>query len=586
MKFFSSLSALLVLEAFGLETRHLQLDDMSVDPIAVADSPLPAAIELPRNVTSFGNTTVGVESLPLPDIPIEDSAMTIIPPETNPLPLTKSPLSTLLPETLPPGVSPPSLLSEIVVTGAPSPRPTEIVVTGAPSPSPATEIVVTGSPSPSPTELVVTGAPFPSPTEIVVTGAPSARPTEIVVTGVPSPSPTELVVTGAPSTHPTEIVVTGAPSQRPTEIVVTGAPSPSPTESVVTGAPSPRPTEIVVTPSLAPADPEWFTYNLTEFTNVTNSTKNIKRCKKRKNIPPKAGTPCSRKPKVCYFGEQKCDGESRPAVRFECRAGTDGRNVWFEVELTCNDSCFSGETIVELKGGRSVQMKDLRLGDIVETGEGRFTRVYSFGHFNTEVQTTYLQLYTNQSLYMPVEISPDHMIFVGKAAVPAGSVKVGDTLRLSNGEPAAVVEIKPVIRVGAYAPFTVSGSIVVNGIVASNYISFESQSGDLSIGDLKVASYQWVAHLSQAPHRLYCTLASKCEKESYNDDGVSMWVAMPLRAARWWHDQIPAVKVLAATPVLAFLLFIYATEILLKHPWTIALVVAIAFHKKRVLAKM
>ena len=43
--------------------------------------------------------------------------------------------------------------------------------------------------------------------------------------------------------------------------------------------------------------------------------------------------------------------------------------------------CFSGENVVELEGGMSVQMKNLRIGDVVETGDGKFTRVYSFGHY-------------------------------------------------------------------------------------------------------------------------------------------------------------------------------------------------------------
>jgi hypothetical protein len=229
----------------------------------------------------------------------------------------------------------------------------------------------------------------------------------------------------------------------------------------------------------------------------------------------------------------------------------------------------------------SILMKDLRIGDVVEAGEGRFSRVYSFGHFNADVQSTFLQLYTNKSLSNPIEISSDHMLFVGKEAVPAGSVKVGDMLRRGNGEPAEIVEIKSVIRAGAYAPFTDSGAIVVNGIVASNYVSFESHGGDMIVGGLKVASYQWVAHLAQAPHRVYCTLAaSKCEKEAYNDCGISLWVEAPLRAARWWHTQNTAVRGMIIAPVLVFLLCMYAAELLLKYPWMMAFIIAIAFHRK------
>ena len=252
-------------------------------------------------------------------------------------------------------------------------------------------------------------------------------------------------------------------------------------------------------------------------------------------------------------------------------------------QVPAGSICFSGENVVDLMGGTSVQMKDLRIGDVVETGDGKFTRIYSFGHFDADTQGTFLQLYTNTSLKssMPLELSAGHMVFVGNQALPAGSVKVGDMLRLGNGENAEIVNINRVIRIGAYAPFTDSGAIVVNGIVASNYVSFEPLSGDMMIGGWKVASYHWVAHMSQGPHRLYCKVAgSKCEKESYNDDGISLWVAEPLRAAEWWHEQSAAVRASVMAPVLVLFLIAYAAEMLLKYPWMIALCIAVAFHKK------
>ena len=37
-----------------------------------------------------------------------------------------------------------------------------------------------------------------------------------------------------------------------------------------------------------------------------------------------------------------------------------------------------------MKGGMSIQMMDLRIGDMVETGDGKFARVYSFGHSDAD----------------------------------------------------------------------------------------------------------------------------------------------------------------------------------------------------------
>jgi hypothetical protein len=132
---------------------------------------------------------------------------------------------------------------------------------------------------------------------------------------------------------------------------------------------------------------------------------------------------------------------------------------------------------------------------------------------------------------------------------------------------------------------TDSGSINVNGIVASNYIPFKLPSGYLSIGDWKVASYQWLlSHLALGPRRLYCTFAIKsCEKESYNNNGIALWVAASNRAARWWLDQKPAVKSSVGAFVLIFLLCIHAKEMLLMYPWMViplVVVIAIALPKK------
>jgi hypothetical protein len=53
-------------------------------------------------------------------------------------------------------------------------------------------------------------------------------------------------------------------------------------------------------------------------------------------------------------------------------------------EIPIDSRCFSGGTVVELKGGMSIQMMDLRIGDMVETGDGKFARVYSFGHSDAD----------------------------------------------------------------------------------------------------------------------------------------------------------------------------------------------------------
>jgi len=54
-------------------------------------------------------------------------------------------------------------------------------------------------------------------------------------------------------------------------------------------------------------------------------------------------------------------------------------------------------------------------------------------------------------------------------AIPARRVLVGDLLQLASGEIVAIEKISTVSKLGAFAPATVTGTIVINDVVASCY---------------------------------------------------------------------------------------------------------------------
>ena len=67
-----------------------------------------------------------------------------------------------------------------------------------------------------------------------------------------------------------------------------------------------------------------------------------------------------------------------------------------------------------------------------------------------------------------MEISHDRLVFVrtnvvARRSIPASSVVVGDELFTSDGA-AKVTKIARITRRGAFAPFTGSGTLVVNGV--------------------------------------------------------------------------------------------------------------------------
>jgi len=178
-----------------------------------------------------------------------------------------------------------------------------------------------------------------------------------------------------------------------------------------------------------------------------------------------------------------------------------------------------------------------------------FEPIYSFGHKNEEVTTEYLSISTRgdsfeeatsknpsgtvySSTRHPLEITKDHMVMIPSGGyISASMLKVGDSLMAAilpgeNGTTTAMMEmvkitkIHTVIRQGSYAPFTPSGTIVVNGILSSNYISYGGSFPSATI-------FQWMAQTFSSVHRLVWKLGYK--DETYTTEGVSHWVIMPHR---------------------------------------------------------
>jgi hypothetical protein len=188
-------------------------------------------------------------------------------------------------------------------------------------------------------------------------------------------------------------------------------------------------------------------------------------------------------------------------------------------------ACFSEMMKVPVFGRGDVEMRHLQLGDLVLTANQKFEPIYSFGHRSTSTAgTLFYQIHP-----VMLELTADHMVFIQhKGFVPASMVRVGDSL--STGD--KVTRIKLISnRSGVYAPFTPSGTLIIQGVLASSYISFQG-SDVLMIGCYRTwLSYQWLAHTFQWPHRQWCKWR-RCETETYSEEGIAEWVAYPLRVAQ------------------------------------------------------
>ena len=217
--------------------------------------------------------------------------------------------------------------------------------------------------------------------------------------------------------------------------------------------------------------------------------------------------------------------------------------------------CFSGETTVQVKNKGTLPMKALEIGDeVLAAAAGKYEKVYSFGHRHESVTATFLQF-----LPSTLEISRDHMVLVQGKYVPASAVQVGDHLESGSGDVIMVEAIHTVTRSGVYAPFTSSGSIVVSNIKASNYIAFQD-SDRLIVGGYETPfTYQWIAHMSQSPHRILSQLGLTGAEE-YTVDGMSTWIAGPHELSQWLMDQNGVIVAVMLVPAFGLGMLSMAVE--------------------------
>lgn len=236
--------------------------------------------------------------------------------------------------------------------------------------------------------------------------------------------------------------------------------------------------------------------------------------------------------------------------------------------------CFSSINTVHVQSKGTVAMKDLKIGDLVEDVAGNMVRVYSFGHYESTAKAHYLQIHAT-GLERPLEISRDHLVFLAAMSqpIPSSLIRVGDKLRLEKDRAAEVTKVKEVEREGVYAPFTTSGTILVSGVASSNYVTLQIESPVLLLGKYTTnLSMHWLAHVFQAPHRFVCEWNMEfCDREIYNQDGMSTWIHMPLIASQWLLKQNEMIMVSVFIPTFLVGASFYAVEMACVHKFWLLL---------------
>lgn len=141
-------------------------------------------------------------------------------------------------------------------------------------------------------------------------------------------------------------------------------------------------------------------------------------------------------------------------------------------------ACFLGTSLVDVLGHGMTQIRHLRVGDVVRvehwSGKPDFEPIVDFLHTISKKEG--VEVVVLKHAHGDISASSEHLVLVGeqdskrRAWKPMEDVRVGDLLFDATGNPNVVDRIdKKTAAEGFFAPLTMSGTIAVNGVVASNY---------------------------------------------------------------------------------------------------------------------
>lgn len=130
-------------------------------------------------------------------------------------------------------------------------------------------------------------------------------------------------------------------------------------------------------------------------------------------------------------------------------------------------ACFPKDATVELRNGSHINMDSISVSGIIKVGMNEYSEVFMFTHKTAEGQNAFIRVKTASG--DEISLSEGHYIYANGILVPASRLRVGDELLLGNGKASPVASVHISVEAGLYNPQTVSGSIVVNGVVASTY---------------------------------------------------------------------------------------------------------------------
>lgn len=234
--------------------------------------------------------------------------------------------------------------------------------------------------------------------------------------------------------------------------------------------------------------------------------------------------------------------------------------------LSGGSACFpSHATVLELRRGE-IPIALLRVGDTIMAEDGGASRVVALLHENRTKLGLYLRL---RHAAGALDVSPEHLVrarLVGRRGGDAGSsersewswaaaedVRPGDALLDHDGEPLEVLSVSRLCFCGAFAPLTVSGALLVNGVLCSCYappsaLKFSHDTCHQAMLPLRAVAHaagfvENVTQIDSTKQPLF-SLEVKWLSAPFEDPSMHPYAAGLLRLASWAQNTIRTDRVI------------------------------------------
>lgn len=171
------------------------------------------------------------------------------------------------------------------------------------------------------------------------------------------------------------------------------------------------------------------------------------------------------------------DGSYISAAAYSGYIYTGSPTTMVQATTTSDESCFSDNSIITLSSGHTRIISEVKVGDIVLSSnnlyELKYSEVIAIPHSHNNIITEFIHIYLTSGL--DLELTSSHLL-PSLSAHDLGIIRlqkashliVGDILMTTTG-PQTIASIDVIQRQGVYTVITMTGYVVVNGVLASSF---------------------------------------------------------------------------------------------------------------------